>query len=261
MSATEDSPKFESPSRDIDEFRGPEGEEEKEYERERRFDPAADPELHNIPHQSLIKFDPETQRSNLTRKYSETGETKVDPTTVIIHLASGYKVFGNGEYTLISWALYFGPYSRLNKSDGQVCRDYMTEREAEQFCLEWALENIYESISTTVRQLIIATDSPSLVEFVTADLPKMARKKDFKDPDRDYPYSLWEALNLDQVDHHNDDRPVDLRFWLVPKETNPEARAKAECQLIREGKKLLDELSAMERGRNTKRFKRRRFYY
>ncbi|KAF5563165.1 hypothetical protein FNAPI_2793 [Fusarium napiforme] len=159
---------------------GEEQEEEKVYEeRERRFDPAADPELHNIPHQSLIQFDPETQWSNLARKCSETGELKVDPTTLVINLANRHRRILGFDQFITSWALYFGPQSRYNKSHAFDWEDFISEEKADYINLEEALEHIYDSLSDTITQVIIATDSPSLVKLVTEDLTKLARDNDF----------------------------------------------------------------------------------
>ncbi|KAF5571393.1 nad dependent epimerase [Fusarium phyllophilum] len=221
MSAAEDRPKCESPPSEAEVF-GEEQQEEKEYEeRERRFDPAVDPDLHNIPHQSLIKFDLETQRSNLTRKCSETGEMKA----------------------ITSWALYFDPQSRYNKSDTFDWEDFISEEKAEYINLEEALEHICESVSATITQVIIATDSPSLVKLVTEDLTKMARDNDFWRKNPVAMDSIWETLNADQVGYVNEIQ-LDFRFWFVPKEMNQEAQAMAQSMEDREMQKIKAEFSS-----------------
>lgn len=235
--------------------------EEKEYEeRERRFDPAADPELHIIPHQRLIQFDLETQWSNLTRKCPETGETKVDPTTIIIHLASGYNQVAD------SWAIYFGPQSSYNKSDVSPWLDFISEEKAEYNHLAEALHHIHDSLSPPVMQVIIATDSPSLFKLVTEDIPKMARDKDFRKGGQGHPFvfhDIWENLNMDQLEPYCEG-PLDFRFWLVPKEMNQEAQAMADCLIDQEIQKIHAELAGIAGGPQVKRkrrFRRRRFYY
>lgn len=237
---------------------------EKENERKRRSmksaKDASTPELHIIPHQRLIQFDLETQWSNLTRKCPETGETKVDPTTVIIHLASGYNQVAD------SWAIYFGPQSSYNKSDVSPWLEFISEEKAEYNHLEEALHHIHDSLSPPVMQVIIATDSPSLFKLVTEDIPKMARDKDFRKGGKGHPFvfhDIWEILNTDQLEPCYEGS-LDFRFWLVPKEMNQEAQAMADCLIDQEIQKIHAELAALAGGPQVKRkrrFRRRRFYY
>ncbi|KAF5250917.1 hypothetical protein FANTH_3971 [Fusarium anthophilum] len=239
MSATRDFPKCELPPTEAEDS-GEEQEEEKEYEeRERRFDPAAYPELRDIPHQRLIQFDPETQRSNLTRKCSVTGETKVDPTTIIIYLANGHNPVAD------SWALYFGPRSRYNTSYVMPWLESISEEEAAYRNLEDALDPIYESLIAEINQVIIATDSPSLFELVTEEIPEMARDKDFRERgqgQRNAFHVIWEHLNADQLSS-DPDRTLDFRFWLVSKEMNQEAQAQAQCLVDQELQNVHAELA------------------
>ncbi|KAF5609778.1 nad dependent epimerase [Fusarium subglutinans] len=239
MSAAVDFPECESPPNEAQDS-GEEQEEEKEYEeRERRFDPAAYPELRDIPHERLIQFDPETQMSNLTRKCSETGEIKVDSTTFIIHLANGHNPVS------YSWALYFGPQSRYNKSYLMPWIRSISEEEAGYQNLEVALDHIFDHISAEMKQVIIATDSPSLFELVTEEIPEMARDKDFRERGQGQPntfHVIWKCLNADQLSSY-DDRTLDFRFWLIPEEMNQEAQAMAQRLIDAEMRKVLAEIA------------------
>ncbi|KAF4953089.1 hypothetical protein FGADI_6239 [Fusarium gaditjirri] len=251
MSAAEDFLSCESSSSEAGELEDEEEEEEEEYEeRERRFDPANYEYLHNLPHQSLIQFDLETERSNLTYKCSETGQVKVDPTTIIIHLANRYNEYRR--QPIFSWALYFGPQSRYNKS-GVVAwwPEFISEEEAEYTLLHEALDHVFDGLSPTTTQVIIATDSSSLVELVTEVIPKLARNKDFRENNPLEFHDIRQALNGDEFCKE----PLDFYFWLVPKEMNQEAHAMAECLMDREMQKVDAKIEAeigSFRGRNGK---------
>ncbi|KAF4494577.1 NAD dependent epimerase [Fusarium agapanthi] len=257
MSAAVDCPECESPPTEAEDF-GEEQEDEKEYEeRERRFDPAAYPQLRDIPNEGLIQFDPETQRSNLTHKCLETGETKVDPTTIIIHLANGHNQVAD------SWALYFGPQSSYNKSYVMPWLELISEEKAGYKNLEEALHHIYDSLSAMIEQVIIATDSPSLFKLVTEDIPKMARDRGFREGGKensDVFHDIWKHLNADQPEPYHDG-PLDFRFWLVSKEMNQEAQAMAQCLIDREMQKIHAEPAGNPQVKRRRRFRRRRLYY
>ncbi|CCT67858.1 uncharacterized protein FFB20_07587 [Fusarium fujikuroi] len=194
----------------------------------------------SLPHQNLIQFDLETQRSHLTRKCSETGEIKVDPTTIIIHLANRDKFW---PMAISSWALYLGPDSSYNKSSVMVWPDLVSEGETEYTDFERALDELYDCLDPAIRQVIIATDSSSLVQLCTKDIPELARDKDFRrNNPMEFPI-IWEGLNPNQLGYPSVG-PLAFRFWLVPKELNQEAQKMAEYLIDREVQMLEAESKA-----------------
>ncbi|KAF5692241.1 hypothetical protein FDENT_3013 [Fusarium denticulatum] len=121
--------------------------------------------------------------------------------------------------------------------------------------LREALEYIRENVSTMITQVIIATDSPSLVKLVTEDLTKLARDNHFWRKNPVAIYSIWETLNADQVGYANEIQ-LDFRFWLVPEEMNQDAQAMAQSMEDREMQKIqaeFDSYLGARWGRNAQR--------
>ncbi|KAF5601331.1 hypothetical protein FPCIR_2310 [Fusarium pseudocircinatum] len=219
MSASEDFLNCESSSSDEEEH-GDDEEEDYEDEEEviyvdvnRHFHPSNVPILQDTAYNELIKFNPEKQVSFLAARLEATEPTVPPGDIIVIRLATGF--LKDRLLARSAWALYFGPQSQFNTYRG------------------------YDGFSPDVpfvddiNMFIIATDDASLVLLAAEELRIMARDEDFREwcsgQPREY-YELWSAIDGQAHGYRHEEGPQ-YRFWLIPDETNQEARILVDCKL------------------------------